>query len=412
MIGKLLYLCPSCGEEDSLHQIKKNIVCDNCQFTFSLNHEKISINNTDYSITELYDLIHQNLTVDQNFDEGVLRVSQPAILRQGLHKIKYKGFGNTSSTIEVPGEIDRGILQIERDKAVFRGKKKNWIFYKSEITGFTTNSNYFEFKIRHQPFFQIYFEKESPLKYEDLFLKWIESDSTVDKILEHQPYILSKVPSAAKLLLGYAQIKNWNKREKFSVTEWLLHLMVGLPITCFMKWYARLTFENKDLIPDNGPFILIMNHESYLDPILMSTLSTRRIGFFTKSTSFTNRLLQPIFRAYRSMPNRRYEIDPHVVRLALKKIKAGECIGIFPEGERTWNGRLLSFKYNTVRFLMSVQIPIVVVKIEGAFKILPRWTHRLQPGTVKIKVLRCFSLLPGKWDLSDLKNELESYYLN
>ena len=412
MIGKLLYLCPSCGEEDTFHQVNKNIICNNCQLTFSLNDGKIAINNKDYSITELYDFIHKNLTLDQNISADVLRISKAAILRQGLNKIRYNGFGNTVSTIEVPVQVDRGILQLEQEMAVFKGKNRDWCFYKSELTGFTTNSNYFEFKIKHQPFFQIYFEKESPLKYEDLFLKWLETDSTVEKILQHQPNIIKKVPAAPKLILGHSQIKNWNNSEKFSVTEWILHLLIGLPIAYLMKSYARLTFKNENLIPARGPFVLIMNHESYLDPILMSTISRRRIGFMTKSTSFANRILQPIFRAYRSIPNRRYETDPHVVRLALKKIREGECVGIFPEGERTWNGRLLSFKYNTVRFLMSVQIPVVVVKIEGAFGILPRWTHRLQPGKMTIKVLRCLSLLPGKWTLKDLKKELESYYLN
>ena len=372
--------------------------------------EKISVGNTLYSIPELYDLIHQKLTIDQHISDNVFRVSKAAILRQGIKKISYKGYGDVVSTIEVPVEVDEGVLQFERDRVVFKGTNQEWYFYKSEITSFTTNSKYFEFKIKHQPFFQIYFEKESPLKYEDLFLKWIELDSSTGEIVEHQPYIINKVPPSARLILKHGQIDSWDNREKFSFLERFLHLLVGLPIVYFMKWYARMTFENSDLIPKQGPFVLIMNHESYLDPILISTLSPRRIGFFTKSTAFANRFLQPIFRANRSIPNRRYEIDPHVLSLALKKIRAGDCIGIFPEGERTWDGRLLFFKYNTIRFLTSIQIPVVVLKIDGAFKILPRWSHRLHPGTITIKVQRCFSLLPGRWDLVDLKNELESYY--
>jgi 1-acyl-sn-glycerol-3-phosphate acyltransferase len=153
-----------------------------------------------------------------------------------------------------------------------------------------------------------------------------------------------------------------------------------------------------------------MNHASYLDPIIIATLLRRRIGFFTKSTSFADRLLQPIFKAYRSLPNRRYEIDPQVVRQAIQVIKKGNCIGIFPEGERTWDGKLLPFKYNTVKFLMSVQIPIVLVLIKGAYNVLPRWTHKLNPGQIKIEVQRCFSLIPGRWRIEDLKEELELYF--
>jgi 1-acyl-sn-glycerol-3-phosphate acyltransferase len=142
----------------------------------------------------------------------------------------------------------------------------------------------------------------------------------------------------------------------------------------------------------------------------MSTLLRRRISFFTKSTSFANRVLQPIFRAYRSLPNRRYEVDPQVIRQALRIIKRGNCLGIFPEGERTWDGRLLPFKYNTIKFLLSVQIPIVIVTIKGAFNVLPRWSHRLNQGKIEIEVQRCFSLIPKRWQIEELKKELELYF--
>ena len=59
---------------------------------------------------------------------------------------------------------------------------------------------------------------------------------------------------------------------------------------------------------------------------------------------------------------------------------------------------------------MSVQIPIVIMSIKGAFTVLPRWTHKLNPGEIKIEVQRCFSLCPGKWKIEDLKKELELYF--
>ena len=239
---------------------------------------------------------------------------------------------------------------------------------------------------------------------------WFEIDPDYKKLIEHQPKIIQDIPSRTQLLLKHDDIENWNLRERIHFFELLLHIFIGLPITLFLRWRANLIFKNDVLIPKQGPFILIINHESYLDPILISTLSPRRVGFFTKSTTFADRILQPIFRAYRSLPNRRYEIDPHVVRQALGRIKKGNCIGIFPEGERTWDGQLLPFKFNTIRFLMSVQVPIVLVKISGAYDVLPRWTHKIQKGEIKIEVQRCFSLIPGAWDLEELKDELEDYY--
>jgi hypothetical protein len=52
----------------------------------------------------------------------------------------------------------------------------------------------------------------------------------------------------------------------------------------------------------------------------------------------------------------------------------------------------------------------VLAKIEGAFNLLPRWSHHLRKGTVQIKIQCCLSLLPDRWTTADLKNMLESYY--
>ena len=410
MIGNLFYLCPSCLTEDSLYQKRDFIYCQNCLVSIPFKNNHIYHNNKNYSISEFYGLIRKSLSLDQNHAKEFLRISKNARLRKGTKKIAYRGRDNFISTIESPVDVDKGRLVITKDVLIFKGKIQQWIFPKKDMIGYTTNSKYFEFKISEKPFYQIYFEDESPLKYEDLITDWLKINSSDIPIIEHQPKIIYHTPKSPSLILSHKKINNWDKKEKYSLTEFLLHALVGSPIVQFLKWHSKLTFKFENLVPKNGPFILLMNHQSYLDPIIISTLLQRRIGFFTKSTSFASRLLQPIFRAYRSLPNRRYEVDPQVVRQALQVIKRGNCIGIFPEGERTWNGQLLPFKYNTVKLLLSVQIPIVIVTIKGAFNVLPRWTHKLNQGQIEIEVQRCFSLVPDRWRIEELKEELELYF--
>jgi 1-acyl-sn-glycerol-3-phosphate acyltransferase len=411
MIGKLFYLCPSCLTEDSFAQKRDVLLCLNCQKLFPIRNNLISYDKKDYSISQFYKLIRSSLSLNTAYSKNTLRVSKKARLRQGLKQVSYEGRNKFPSIIESPEELDRGELVFTNDTLIFKGNIKDWIFPKNRISGYTTNSKYFEFKIIDLPFFQVFFEKESPLKYEELFTDWFLNDQKNTPMIEHQPRITYNVPKTPSLVLGFKDIKSWNTHERFSFFEFLLHILIGLPIVTFLKWYSGLTLSNAHLVPEEGPFILLMNHESYLDPIIISTLLRRRIGFFTKSTSFANRLLQPIFRAYRSLPNRRYEIDPQVVRQAIRVLKNGSCIGIFPEGERTWNGELLPFKYNTIKFLMSVQVPIVIVSVKGAFDVLPRWRHRINPGKIHVSVKRCFSLLPMGWQIEDLKKEIESYFI-
>jgi len=410
MIGNLFYLCPSCSTEDSLYQKREFIKCHACLKSFPFKNNQVYFKSKQYSISQFYELIRGILSLDKNQSNNVFRISKRARLRQGIKKIRYHGQNNFISTIESPVEVDTGELVLEKDTLIFRGKLKTWNFPKYKINGYTTNSKYFEFKIQDKPFFQVYFEEESPLKYEDLFTDWFGMNSSDIPIIEHQPKITYHIPKMSSLILENREIENWNNKEKFSFIEFLLKIFIGYPIVQFLKWYSKLTLQNEHLLPEKGPFILLMNHESYLDPIIISTLLKRRIGFFTKSTAFANRILQPIFRAYRALPNRRYETDPQVVRQAIQVLKNGNGIGIFPEGERTWSGKLLPFKYNTVKFLMSVQIPIVLVSIKGAFNVLPRWSHKLKQGKIEIEVQRCLSLIPGRWQIKDFKNELEFYF--
>jgi 1-acyl-sn-glycerol-3-phosphate acyltransferase len=409
MIGKLFYLCPSCLTEDSLTDQRDHLRCRKCQESFPFLNNQIFYKNKTYSISSFYQLIRSSISLFNNKSKTPSRISQRARLRQGINDISYFGRNHFHSIIECPVEVDSGTLVIYKNSFTFKGSKQDWLFQKKDVQGYTTNSKYFEFKIKGLPFFQIYFESESPLKYEDLFTDWFRENSG-QKILEHQPKIIRENPKQPAMLLKSSAILNWNNRERFSAMELLLHLVIGLPIVIFLKWYAKLTITNAELVPKRGPFILLMNHQSYLDPIIISTVIPRRIGFFTKSTSFADRLLQPIFRAYRSLPNRRYEIDPQIVRHALQVIRQGHCIGIFPEGERTWNGELLPFKYSTIKFLLSVQVPIIIMSIQGAYTVLPRWSHKINPGQIKIDVQRCFSLRPGKWQIEDLKNEVESFF--
>ena len=410
MIGKLFYLCPSCLSEDTLIQKSEYLFCLNCNKSYPFKNNRINYNENEYTLTQFYHLLRSLLSLNVRESDKVFRRSESAILRQGIDRVSFHGRNKLKAIIEAPVEVDRGHFEISRDSLVFHGSNKRWQFSKDHVSGYTTNSKYFEFKIKGLPFFQIYFEKESPLKYEDLLTDWFEKDPLDEKIIEHQPKLINKVPGEPSLLLHYKEIASHEIREKFSIPEFILHLFVGLPIVTFLRLYSNLTLSNRQLIPKKGPFILIMNHESYLDPIIISTILPRRIAFFTKSTSFADKLLQPIFRAYRSLPNRRYETDPQVVRHSLRVLKKGECIGIFPEGERTWNGELLPFKYNTIKYLLSVQVPIVVASIKGAYKVLPRWTHKIHSGKIDINVQTCFSLIPGKWNIEDLKRELESYF--
>ncbi|NIP82508.1 MAG: 1-acyl-sn-glycerol-3-phosphate acyltransferase, partial [Gemmatimonadetes bacterium] len=95
---------------------------------------------------------------------------------------------------------------------------------------------------------------------------------------------------------------------------------------------GRLDVEGREHIPDSGPFLLIANHQSYLDPILIQAVVRRPMYTMAKSTEFSNRLIGALLKRLKSFPVRRFEVDPQAVRIVLRHLEAGHGVGIYVEG--------------------------------------------------------------------------------
>lgn len=141
-----------------------------------------------------------------------------------------------------------------------------------------------------------------------------------------------------------------------------------------------------DHVPSHGPFILVANHQSYLDPILIQAVVRRPVHTMAKSTQFSDPITGTIVKSLKGLPARRFEIDPQVVRLALRHLAAGDGVGIYIEGERTWDGRLQPPRLGTIRLILKAGVPVVPCGISGAYDVWPRWIRRPRRGTVRIRI--------------------------
>lgn len=147
---------------------------------------------------------------------------------------------------------------------------------------------------------------------------------------------------------------------------------------------GRLEVNGLDNIPQTGPFLLFANHESILDPILIQAVCPRPVHTMAKSTQFASPLMRWVMVSVKSFPVRRYEIDPQSVRMVLRRLEQGEPVGIYPEGERSWDGRLQEPRRGTVRLALRAGVPIVPCTIAGSYDVWPRWGRSVRPGNVRI----------------------------
>ena len=162
----------------------------------------------------------------------------------------------------------------------------------------------------------------------------------------------------------------------YRVARLVLRLLIPLRI--------RLTAEGTGRVPATGPFFLVANHESLLDALLVQVSCPRTVHTMTKSSQFRG-LWSAFLVRLNAFPTRRYRVDAQAARTALRLLAEGEGVGVYPEGERSWDGRLQPLRRGAVRLLLKPGVPVVPCAVSGSYHRLPRWSQRLARGEVTVR---------------------------
>jgi long-chain acyl-CoA synthetase len=135
----------------------------------------------------------------------------------------------------------------------------------------------------------------------------------------------------------------------------------------------RLRVEGREHLPARGPFVVVPNHESDLDPMLVAAaLSSIELHWGGDAARlFRRRWLHPLMRALNMFPadERR---PSETLAIAVEVLRRGECLVWFPESWRSPDGRLQRFLPGIGLLLTEARVPAVPAFIEGAFEAMPR----------------------------------------
>ncbi|HEX2167546.1 MAG TPA: lysophospholipid acyltransferase family protein [Longimicrobiales bacterium] len=148
--------------------------------------------------------------------------------------------------------------------------------------------------------------------------------------------------------------------------------------------FGGFDLSGTENIPESGPFLLISNHQSALDPFFIQTWFRRPVHPMAKSTQFASPIFAAVMKRCYSFPVRRFQVDPQAVRTALRRLRAGHPVHIYIEGERTWDGSLRPPRPGTVRLALKAGVPILPCALDGAYDAMPRWDSRPRRSRVKV----------------------------
>ena len=84
----------------------------------------------------------------------------------------------------------------------------------------------------------------------------------------------------------------------------------------------------------------------------------------------------------------------HTIEEAEQKLKGGRSLVIFPEGSRSWDGKMIPFKRGAFMLAAEFRRPVVPITVDGSFKAMPRFTYNIRP--VKITLTIHKPIMPGE----------------
>jgi len=131
----------------------------------------------------------------------------------------------------------------------------------------------------------------------------------------------------------------------------------------------RLRVKGLENIPDKGPVIIVANHVSYVDALVITAAIRRPIQFVMDHNIFKTPGMGWVFRQMKAIPIAGAKEDPAMMEKAFERVRhalsEGEVIGIFPEGKLTRDGEMNPFRPGIEKIVEQTGAPVVPLALRG-----------------------------------------------
>jgi 1-acyl-sn-glycerol-3-phosphate acyltransferase len=142
----------------------------------------------------------------------------------------------------------------------------------------------------------------------------------------------------------------------------------------FLAWLLihtihRVNTVDVERIPDEGPAVLVCNHVSYVDAIVIGAASPRPIRFVMDHRIFRNPFLGWVFRTAKAIPIATAKDDPWLMEKAFidiaQALHEGDLVCIFPEGRLTSTGEMSEFRGGIAKIVARSKVPVIPMALRG-----------------------------------------------
>jgi 1-acyl-sn-glycerol-3-phosphate acyltransferase len=159
-----------------------------------------------------------------------------------------------------------------------------------------------------------------------------------------------------------------------AIFSWIFHAVL------------KITVIGKENIPRQGGYILASNHLSNLDPILLGVVSCpRELHFMAKEELFKNPLAGFILKRVHAFPLKRDSADLTAIKEAIRRVRKGQAILLFPEGTRQSAGKFGEPLPGVGFLAQKLNVPVIPALITGTDQAMPKGAKGIRPAKVAVR---------------------------
>lgn len=137
-------------------------------------------------------------------------------------------------------------------------------------------------------------------------------------------------------------------------------------------------------VPRRGGVLLVCNHQSFLDPVLVTLALPRECHYMARDTLFEHPFFKRLIESLNAFPIKRGTADLRAIKETLRRLKNEQLVVTFPEATRTPDGSIGPMQPGVVLLAKKTNVPIVPALILGAFEAWPRHARLPRPRPVLV----------------------------
>ena len=163
-----------------------------------------------------------------------------------------------------------------------------------------------------------------------------------------------------------------------------------------ISWLAaslvfRLKILRNEIKDQEGPYLVIANHQCALDFVNLIVATSRPMTFVLSKSFFSTLPIQGWLKQLGVIPKQQFQTTVSDMKKMKAVVEAGEPLVIYPAGLMCEDGLSTPVPKATYKFIKWMNVDVYMAKTQGSYFVMPKWSGKLRPGRTTMDIFRLFT---------------------